>query len=346
MKITISYDAPSDASSWNELARLNGNYIQSTHYDAVQSFYDVQPIYLEMYDADKLVAGLKLSHTFAKSFRFLTASISGLLHQFSEFIVHPEFTALDDIAIGKLFEAEMDKLIQKHQINHLVIGGFFGPITRLINYEKATPTTDSPFNIASVNIQKSDEDILKSFNRNTRRNIKTAVDEQLSFRKAKDDLSDFFEVMDVIYNKQQSGVKVPNFNYIKHAYKAMEKVGLVDVYMVYKDEEPLSTMYFYKMGNKAYSVFGGAVRNTFGAGQFGYYELMKLHRDQGIHEFIFGQTGSSEKYLNDKFNIGITNFKLGFSPTEQASFTHHYIFSPFKEKLWQTFIKLNAMRGK
>ncbi len=334
---------PDNINEWYALALANSNFVQSTFYDAIQSFFESTPIYIQLKNEGKLAAGLKVYYTVSKKMKSLTANISGVLQQFSEFIIVAKFEQQNIDLVRTTFENEIEKLIQKHQVNKLIVSGYFGPSNQLIQYSKSKLVKDVHFNIATVDIQKNDEELLKSFNRNTKRNVQKAIEEQLKFVKAKDDLSDFFEVMHAIYIKQQTGVNVPNFKYIHRAYELFIKHKMVDVYMVYKGETPIAAMYFYKFGKKAYSSYGGAVKNNFGAGQFGYYELMKVYRDEGITDFIFGQTGSSNKYLNDKFNVGITNFKLGFSPTEQPSFTQHFIFSPTKEKIWKAFLKLNAL---
>ena len=58
--LKINESLPSDSAQWDGLAEKNGNLVQSTHFDKVQSFFAQKPVYFELWLAGRLAAGVKL----------------------------------------------------------------------------------------------------------------------------------------------------------------------------------------------------------------------------------------------------------------------------------------------
>lgn len=332
MEVKISDNYPSNTNAWDDLCLANSNLVQSTHFDKVQAFYKQKPIYIEIWENSQLVAGVKLQFWQSEK-NFLTKKISKRLSQFGEII----FLKKEELnTYKKILQDAVSKIIKERKIVVYSIGNFYGNNELLVK-PKLEPKTKNEFLTAYVNIDKSDEELLSSFNRNTRRNIKKAEESELSFHII-NDIEDFLIIEKAVYDQQQ-GVKPPNFDYIRYMWN---KIG--NQYIVIGKtglrEKSLAGGFFYVYGESAFSVFGGAVKNDLGAGHYFYFKLMKHLRDKGIKKFYFGQIAKEIDKQNEKFSIGITNFKRGFRCVEVEAEKNQFVNNIYKKKFFEVIIKI------
>lgn len=340
-QIKVSISKPSDIQGWDALANANGNFFQSTLFDKVQDYFSLIPHYIEVYVDNRLVGGVKLYYLHNTKLGILSSILSRKFYQHGEWLIDTKGDETENRTISLKLSEAIKKHARDTRATILQAIGFYGPKEQLVNFEGVSMARDFQFNVASVRIDKSDEELIKSFNRNTRRNINKAIDENLSLERDNDELSHFFRVMTAIYDEQQSGARKPDFKFIADTYQKIKNDGVVDVFITSRDGNPLAATFFVRLGDTAYSWYGGAVRNDIGAGHFAYYELMKMYRDKGIKNFVFGQVSSpSQEDLAEKFVKGISGFKRGFSPEEKESYNRIFLLKPFYCKTWNLLLKL------
>jgi hypothetical protein len=270
----------------------------------------------------------------------LTKSLSKKLIQHGEAIFISSSEEQIEIYISKLRNA-VQKYIDKQKIVQFTSGGFYGNTNLLLNLEKYRIKC-SEFYTSFVEIDKIDNDLLKSFNRNTIRNIKKAIQTNLIFSLT-NDVERFLQIENQVY-LQQSGVAPPNFNFIRHLVRSLEQQGSVQMGIVSNQDEDLAGGLFYKCGEVVYSVFGGAVKNSLGAGHYFYFEMMRFYRNEGVRKFYFGQIAKQYDKKNEKFSVGITNFKRGFGCIELNTNKSNYVLKPFHYKIWNIIVSI--MLGK
>jgi len=333
-KVKINYKHPVDAEQWNVLATKNGNLIQSTYFDEVQDFYNQIPIYFEVFKEDRLICGVKLYFWASKKNRFIRA-ISKSLTQFGELIFDETYKS-ELLELNKLLSGAASEFIKDNRIVKVTLNGFYGDTELLLNLD-FKPVSFFRFNVAHVDLNRKNETILKSFNRNTRRNILKAEGCNLEFI-PNASIDSFLKVEKTVFEQQKR--TPPNLEYIKHAYNALNKYNLVYVSLVNSDSTALSAAFFIILGDAAYSNFGGAVKNNEGAGQFIYYSLMKEFKKRGIGKFYFGQVAREVNQYNKKFSVGISTFKRGFRCIETESFKATYITDKLRGTLWTILLKI------
>ncbi len=341
--IIVSKQESSNKLLWNELAELNSNFFQNTIYDQIQSLYKNKPIYFELWEAEKLIAGVKIYYWESIKLGNISKAVSKFIFQYGELICDPLITDQTEIAkrILKL-QTAVDQFIKDEQIVSAQIYGVYGNPELLLKFNFKSKD-DFHFNSAYVDLCEDNGDqFYNKFNRNTKRNLKKALDNNLEFSELND--SDLFhETLKKIFS-QQIPVKPPPHKKLTDQYfNLLSGKFELSTHQVKRGNEILAVSLFVKYGTNAYSLFGGSIKNDIGAGHYLYYELMKLFRQQKICKFYFGQVAQEGNEDNKKFSIGITGFKKGFGLTELPSYKKTYIFNPIKNTLWEIMKRMGGL---
>lgn len=333
MEVKISYDRPIEKDKWNELCLQNNNFVQSTFFAISFDFYMQKAVYFQVYNQDKLIAGVLFSFWESKKLGNITSSISRKLSQFGEIVYNKEF---DYKEIISTLSVHLTDYLKQNKIVSYSTGNLYGNTELLVKPMNLTPISSTPFNVGYVDLKGSQDELLKSFNRNTKRNIRSANENNLTFQII-DDIERFLNIEKAVYDKQP-GITGPNFDYIRYLFRKMEQPNIV-IATCSLNNEDLAGGFFYIFGKTAFSVFGGAKHNNVGAGHYFYFEFMKHLQGLGVEVFYFGQI-AIEKDENTKFSIGISNFKRGFKCTEIPSEKNIYILKPVKYKLWNKLLNI------
>lgn len=333
MKFEIKYNYPIDEDVWNKLCEQCDNFVQSTYNDKAQSFYQQVPVYFHLLnEGNSLVAGVKFYYSENK--RTVFKPFSKTVYQFGEMI----YSDGSNIDIYKkiLFEKLSNFLKQKKIVTY-VCGNFYGNSDLLIKLNNPfVKNKISYFNVAYVDLHE--KDLLATFNRNTRRNIKKAEEADLKTIIDNKNINDFMPLLVEVYEQQGNPEGCPNLDYIKNFYESLSNCTILTY--CFQEKQLLSAVLNIKFGKSVYSLFGGTLKNDIGSGQYMYYQLMKDLQQKGFQRYYFGQIAREEDEKNKKFSIGISTFKRGFTCDEVPSEKNEYILKPFYHRFWQVLIKL------
>lgn len=335
MNLKINNNTPSSTEDWNFICEKEGNFVQSTHYDPIQKFYDLNPIYFEIYSEQKLVGGIKCF--LGKNKRKFFDKISTFILQFGEIIcLNPS----DFIPVKAILEKEIRDYLTKNKIVSFIAYNFYGDISKLVTLTNYSSLKKFEFNVAMVDLEKN-TDLLKSYNRNTKRNIKKAEEAQLKVNILNEDIDTFNVNLKKVYEQQNNLKGCPNLDFVKHTQLAA--MDYINLCFCKNQDEILSEVLTADFGPTSYSWFGGTLKNDLGSGQLMYFELMKKLQENGFKRFYFGQIARKDAVENEKFSIGISTFKRGFNCEEIESHKITYILKPFQYKLWNLI--LNARKS-
>lgn len=337
LTLKINNNKPSALLSWNELCEKEGNFVQSVHYDAIQVFFGLTPIYFEVFENEKLIGGVKFFYS-VNSKPFLN-KISATLLQFGELIC-------DDLiyfeALKSLLTNNLEQLITERKITTFTAYNFYGDKSKLLTINKFSSIKIFEFNVALVDLEKN-EDLLKSYNRNTRRNIKKAQEANLQTVIENDQIEKFNKVLKNVYEQQNNLAGCPNLDFVKHTREAAK--DYINLCFCKDEHQIYSAVLSGDFGGSSYSWFGGTLRNELGSGQLMYFDLMTRLQEKGYKRFYFGQIAKEVDSSNEKFSVGITTFKRGFNCEEIDSHKVTYIIKPLHYKLWNFMLNVRKKIG-
>jgi hypothetical protein len=334
MNVEISKGKPTDEVIWNDLCFSNNNLTQHTINDEIQKEYKQEPYYVEVFHNAELIGGVRFYYWHSSKLGFITEVMSKSIYITSEFIYSEN---IYKNTIRKLLSTQIEKFIVDNNISIASTNNFLGGLENKI-YLKFPVKSLFDYNVAVVYIDKDDESILKSFNRNTKRNVTKALENNTNVD-TNISIQNFLELEKKVYD-QQPEVKAINYKYIENTYYSLSKYNFVSISLAKINEEVFAGGFFTVFNKCAYSNFGGAKKNILGAGQFLYYELMKKYRDQGVTSFVFGQVAKTEDESNIKFSVGISSFKRGFGCVELPSSKVTYTINKTNVFLWEIMLKI------
>jgi len=339
IEIVITKGKPNNISQWDDLCYQNGNLNQAIIFDSLQIFFNQEPIYFEVLNEKNLVAGVKLYEWHSKKLGIFTKVLSSSISQLGELVISKSLDKPSGYEVLSALKLKVEEYILSNNYTSYTTGGIYGNKDLLISLDKKFEG-ELLFNASYVDISKTGDEILKGFNRNTKRNLAKAEESNLEFLEIKDvDL--FNSILKEVYKQQFPPQTPPNPGYVKKIADVLLPLDKLDMYVVKHNGKVLSASYFNKLGDTAYSWFGGSIKSDVGAGQFLYWQLMKKYKPQGITKFYFGQVAIEGSEENKKF-LGISNFKRGFGLVELPSFKRTYILKPIQHRLWKILMRLRS----
>lgn len=337
--VEYSFHQPTNKEEWNQLAESNSNLPQSTFFDEVQLFYKEHPVYFEVRCSGELVGGVKLYLWESRKLGKLTAEISRSVVQLAELISKFPVESSEFTQMREQLKKKVISFLKEIKSVTYTAAGIYGRENLLIELDRKPDSTEL-FNASYVDLDKPIEEVFTGFNRNTNRNIKKAQSAGVEVVEEEKNIDLFLKKLNIVYDQQVPKQHPPNNDFIRHIFNNLAPKGMVDIHFAKLNDEIISTSLFMKMGQNAYSWFGGSLKNDVGAGQYIYSQLMKKYQLQGIKRFYFGQVAREDDANNIKFTKGITNFKKGFGLIELKSFRKIYTLNKSKKKIWELLLKM------
>lgn len=337
--LKINESLPSDLVQWDGLAEKNGNLVQSTHFDKVQSFFAQEPIYFELWLAGRLIAGVKLYVWRSRKLGALTATLSRAITQFGEMIVDPSDAHEAEEITDKLSEAARD-YVSNQCIVTCGVRGYYGGRGLIGKFDSDTLNGESRFNVAIVGLDGTEDDLWKNVGQNHRRQIKKALRTDLVFEE-KEGLEYFVPLLKKSY--EPTPHKLPNTNYIRHLHDSLRRERLSRIFVVSERETPLASAVITSLGNTAYYAFGGTQPNGLGAGNLLHWKIMQQLKNEGVTRYVLGEVAPEADSGNTKFSVGISRFKRGFGSYDAESGSAFYVFRKGHHQLWKTLKRLSRV---
>jgi hypothetical protein len=333
--IKITENNPLNKADWNNLAQLNGNIIQTTFFDEVQKFYHQYPIYFHFFENEILIAGYKVfvyeSKRLPKFMRFISSAINFP----AEPIILPE---LISTRISEL-KLEIEKSIQQYCLHKKYttasFGSYYGQFFEPL--QLFTPNSKKEFNIAIIDLQKTEDELWADVHSKHRNVIRKAEKENVIV-KQDDTIHEFLKLMESTYENQKN--KAPNYDFIKNYYAVLKANNAVSIYIAYHHQTPLIGAFVTKLGHTAYYAFGGSTNNSLGAGNLLQWHIMKQLKSENICFYNLGQVAKETDDSNLKFSKGISSFKRRFGVFEKHGISEKYILNQKAIWIWNLLVKV------
>ena len=281
-----------------------------------------------------MIAGLKLMVYQGNKWIKITKHFVSYAIQLGEYIVFD----LNNPEIYTIIKKTVKTLINELNVNKFQAKGIYGGVDKIINFSEYKSNKINEFYSAYVDIDKEEQSLLATFNRNTRRNIKKAIENECKMKEIEmEEIDSFLNLEKKVYEKQIA-VKPPNTDFIKLLAKLGKQQNNehIKIHLSTINNQIGAGSFFTVFNNVAYSNFGGSIANN-GEGHYIYFELMKLFKEKGVTKFYFGQMNKSGN--NEKFEK-ISTFKEGFSPVKIDSISTSIIFNPIKNNMGLILLKL------
>jgi Acetyltransferase (GNAT) domain len=334
--LKISPHAPSDVGQWDALAEKNGNLVQSTHFDSVQTFFRQQPVYFELWKNDSLVAGVKLFLWSSRKIGKVTETLSRTITQFGEMIFDPSHATNVELIAATLSESVRHYVLSEGIVS-CQIGGYYGDERLLLNLESPGLRRQAKFNVAIVDLAQSEDGLWAGMHSKHRNAINKASKSDLAFAQE----NSFEEFMALLTKSYQTTPKQqPNTEYLKHLQSVLGGNGYAMIFLVRQGRLPLAAALISRFGDTAYYAFSGTESNGLGAGTLLQWEIMKFLKRRGVKKYVLGQVAPEVDHDNEKFSVGISRFKRRFGAQEVPSSTSHYVFKDRHDTVWRTLKKI------
>ncbi len=197
-----------------------------------------------------------------------------------------------------------------------------------------------------VEIDKNDEDLMASFHKKHRYNIRLAQRRGLTVRSSTDpnDVSIFFQLTKKTDSRKEGAMNPHPEEYYQSIVRELAKSGMVKVYIVEKDGKPVSSSIVFIFGEEAIYMFGAA--------DYEYHRDMPNHlrewvsmtdaRDAGCKWFdLWGVT------MRNDPGEGIKRYKLGYRDhIDKMAGTFDYAPAGWKYQLFNVANKLRRVVGR
>jgi lipid II:glycine glycyltransferase (peptidoglycan interpeptide bridge formation enzyme) len=265
--------------------------------------------------------------------KFITKFLSKRINVLGECIVDERFSSSGYL---NSIQSEFLRFIKKENIVEVVISGYFGNIEKLIDLGNQSLSSDYYFNTANLNLLLTKEQLWENLHAKHRNVIRKAEKEHVKFIES-DNVDLFNILLKETYVNQ--GLKDYNTNFSSHLFKEFHKKGLVKIYFAKHNEIYLSGAMVVILGSKAYYAFGGNIQNSLGAGNFLQWNLFLDLKEKGIDTYCLGQVAVEKDGENEKFSVGISQFKKRFGTYELLSYKKSYVYFPIRNKLFKFLTK-------
>ena len=198
----------------------------------------------------------------------------------------------------------------------------------------------APWGTYEIDISKSEEEILASFNQSHRRALRKAIKEGVEIRFDVDP-KDTWELVHETVTRAGS-LACPPYEYFK---KSKENLGENCLYAgAYKDGKLQTVLTVLFDDFRAYELYGGnRIGAPKGAGQLLKYEAMKYVKAHSKAP-VFDLCGARINVKPDSKYAAIQQYKERFRPTLKEGYAFKVIINPLKTKLFNLLVKLYSKR--
>lgn len=335
IKSVIQYNNPSNKEEWDLLAQSNGNLLQSSFYDDVQSFYQQKAIYVELFFETNLIGGVKLFYYESNKFPWLHRQLT----IFGDFILKNKTTSKERTEIQVTLLQNIETLITNKRVTFFKFSSYYGNYPLLFDKPKIFT---KKWGIAYLDIDKSEQDLYKGIHVKHRNMINKARKNNIIFE-VNNDIDLFLNLLHETYKNQD--VSKPNDEYIRHLFDTLVQNQKATIYFTKnKEGKYLSGALIQEYGDVADYTFGGNLRNNLGAGQYLQFNIFLTLKKKGIKRYYLGQVATNEEKNNIKFTEGITRFKKRFGTELNSGVGMEIVCNKIKYKLWKILLKLIKMK--
>ncbi|MBP7077843.1 MAG: GNAT family N-acetyltransferase [Bacteroidales bacterium] len=338
LSIKVSSGEPSDRKRWDQLATENAQFWASTCFDHIQSIYNKTPYYFEIFIDNKIIGGIKV---YVSNYKRLK-NISN--HFFREAFIQGEIILDNTISINCLqvknyFESYLMLWFRKQNIVAVKVSPFNGnkdllPVFGKIQLEKR-------FNLLHINLNQPMDEIFDSFHPKHRNLIRKA--EKNGIRITEEYKPEMFyeQLLKQTYSGQEH--KPTDKRFIQAFCESAKNYGYLKMYFAWHNDTLLSGALVLIFGNYGDYSFGGNVKNNLGAGMLLQWYIMNDLKKCGVYTYSLGQTANGYDKENEKFSVGISNFKRRFGGKELQVWSGCFVFKPIlksiKDGLLNIFLK-------
>ncbi len=329
-RLIINEGKPTDIERWNTLAEKCDNLLQSTFYDEEQKWFNQRPIYIEVLQQQKLIAGLKVYHYRSKKLGGILSSISASLAQFGE-ILFDETSGIKFDDIKKQINRTVQEIIKAKRITSFYCTGFYGGQEKLADPERYKVCNSRKFSVAVLNLENSEEQLWNQLHGTHQKNIIIAQKKKLTVSK-NTDINLFLSLLEATYQRQNK--ETPPAKYISRYFLLWSSQNICDLYFTKQEDKVLSGAVIQKFGKAAYYAFGGSIPNKVNAGHFLLWNIILRYKKEGASKFILGEVADETDEENLKFSKGITQFKNRFGAKNVSSGTYTYVIHTFRYRIW------------
>jgi lipid II:glycine glycyltransferase (peptidoglycan interpeptide bridge formation enzyme) len=189
-----------------------------------------------------------------------------------------------------------------------------------------------------TNIQKDDEELLRSFHSKHRNVIRKAMKEGVIIETTNNLELVYENIKDTLVRQ-----KSPFFPSIKYI-ECLKKSNLVLMLIAKKEEVIQGSALIVYDKKRGYYMYGGSIPKPFtGSLNLLHYEAMKILRDKGVKEYDF--VGARFCVKKGSKYEGIQRFKSRFGTTIEKGYVFRKVFNPVKFKIFHIMAK-NYLRLK
>jgi len=334
--VLTNKNKPSNIKRWNNLAESCGNLLQSTIHDEEQKWFNQYPIYIEVLQYQKLIAGLKVYHYKSKKLRGIFSSVSSTLTQFGE-ILFDETVGIEFDDVKTQINKEVQQIIIKERVTSFHSNGFYGGRKKLAVPEKYKTSKSRKFSVAVLDLKNSEEQLWNQLHTTHQKNITIAKKKNLTVFKS-ENINLFYTLLAATYQRQNKSA--PSAKYVSQYFSWWSPQNISELYFVSQDDKVISGAVMQKFGGAAYHVLGGSIPNKINAGHYLLWNIMLRYKKEGISTFILGEVADEIEEENLKFTKGITLFKNRFGTKNIPSGAYTYIIHPIRYSTWNLLQKI------
>lgn len=210
---------------------------------------------------------------------------------------------------------------------------------------KASPHAIQPRRTITVDLRRSEEEILAAMKQKTRYNIRLAAKKGVIVTPS-DDLDTFCQLMKVTGERDRFGVH--DAKYYRKAYELFHPAGRAQMFIAAFEGRPLAGLMLFTLGKRAWYFYGGSSdeeRSRMPAYLL-QWEAMRWAKARGVEEYdLWGVPDEDEETLEANFESrgdglwGVYRFKRGFGgQLVRAPEALDRVYSPLLYRLYGVYV--------
>lgn len=345
VELIVLEKKPSNSDVWNALARENDNFLQSTFFDEIQSFYQQTSYYFEMFEDGKLTAGVKVylweSNRLPKVIKIISKSVT-ILGQILISSEDKQYTIAKKNQIRDRLNVELNNFFTTQRITKINYNCYDVKDIPYFDFSSiGTEQRKTKYNVAMIDLTQDQETLWANVHSKHRNVIRKAEKEGVTV-KEENDINLFLDLLSQTYSRQDKDS--PNHDFVKHHFGVLFQNNMASIYMAYHQGVPLVGALITHFGTFCDYSFGGSISNSLGAGNLLHWHLINNLKERGYKYYSLGQVALEKDEANLKFSSGISQFKKRFGTLEVSGFSSSFILNKYSHTLWESILKLYQKR--
>lgn len=309
---------------WRQLCLLKGDIYQTFTYDKISSVSGHIPIYFELIESDKLVAGVRLFRWESRRFKKFISYIHKPISMIGQIMIIDD----DEKKHAVLLNCIRD-YIDRQGASEIFVKGFNGSVFRDIVFSKRKYDV---IPIACLNIEKDTDIIINNFHKTHQRYLKKAQNnEDLVFSIESSNFELFYDLLLLTYEGQ--AIKPPSKEYLRTFWCHFYSENALDIcFLKTKDGLYLNGVMAIRIGRTIHYAFGGNRRNQSGSGVLLHWNMINYYKSLRFEKLVFGEI-SRGSLSNFKGNT-VADFKMRFGCYVEYSISQKLSLSKLKNIIW------------